>query len=89
MGSEVFTVLRVAIVVAWIMAPCSPVSCTKVLDKFTASTNILPEVGGTSSMRIFGDLVLDYTASYSRCLHRVIFFYQKKTPSFTAIQCNV
>jgi len=35
MGSEVFTALRVAIVVAWIMTPSSPVSCAK----FIASTN--------------------------------------------------
>jgi len=40
MGSEVFTALRVDIIVAWIMTPCSPVSCTKLLDKFTVSTNI-------------------------------------------------
>jgi len=45
MGSEVFTALRVVVVVvvvvaAWIMTPCSLVSCTKVLDKLTACTNI-------------------------------------------------
>jgi len=39
-GSEVFTALRVAIVVVWIVTPCSPASCTKVFDKFTVSTNV-------------------------------------------------
>jgi hypothetical protein len=40
MGSEVFTAATVAIVVAWVMTPYSPVSCTKASDKFTVSTNI-------------------------------------------------